>query len=263
MRSGEHRKKRTGPARGREPGRSAPRGQDGGAGGRPGVRRGRGHSPPPPRRAAGPVTAAARRARPQAGRGVEGRGGEGAARPTMQSARRRRHRPVAKVKGRVQPPRPPWRRRPALRRAAARPSPAARSYLRVGRHNSRGAGPVSAAGAPGTEGSERARRAPEGRSPGARAARAPRRAGAERGGGLGPTAAGVVEGPRFVIVFVSERSEFVTPVPLPPPPARWEEEGECSSSSSRRQPHHGGGGRASTLLAERARAPERRCRRRS
>lgn len=135
--------------------------------------------------------------------------------------------------------------------------------LRVGRHNSRGASPVSAAGAPGTEGSERARRAPEDRSPGARAARAPRRAGAERGGGLGPTAAGVVEGPRFVIVFVSERSEFVTPVPLPPPPARWEEEGECSSSSSRRQPHRGGGGRASTLLAERARAPERRCSRRS
>lgn len=128
MRSGEHRKKRAGQARGGEPGRPAPRGQDGGAGGGPGVRRGRGHSPPPPRRAAGPVRTAARRARPRAGRGVEERGGEGAARPTMQSARRRRrcrrHRPVAKVKGRVQPPRPPWRRRPALRRAAPRRGPA-------------------------------------------------------------------------------------------------------------------------------------------
>lgn len=77
--------------------------------------------PPPPRRAAGPVRPAARRARLRAGRGVEERGGEGAARPTMQSARRRRYRPVAKVKGRVRPPRPPWRRRPALRRAAALP----------------------------------------------------------------------------------------------------------------------------------------------
>ncbi|XP_029412887.1 uncharacterized protein LOC103751466 isoform X2 [Nannospalax galili] len=47
-------------------------------------------------------------------------------------------------------------------------------------------------------------------------------------------------------------------MPPPPPPARWEEEGECSSSSSRRQPRRGGGGRASTRLAERARAPERR-----
>lgn len=87
------------------------------------MRRGRGHfPPPPPRRAAGPVRAAARRSRLRAGRGVEERGGEGAARPTMQSARRRRrYRPVAKVKGRVRPPRPPWRRRPALRRAAALP----------------------------------------------------------------------------------------------------------------------------------------------
>lgn len=84
------------------------------------MRRGRGQSPsPPPRRAAGPVRTAARRARPRAGRGVEERGGKGAARPTMQSARCRRHRPVAKVKGRVQPPRPPWRRRPALLRRAA------------------------------------------------------------------------------------------------------------------------------------------------
>lgn len=106
-------------------------------------------------------------------------------------------------------------------------------------------------------------RAPEGRSLGARAAGTPRRVGVEWGGGPGPGAAGVAEGPRFVIVFVSERSEFVTPVPLPPPPARWEEEGECSSSSSRRQPHRGGGGRASTRLAERARAPERRGSRRS
>lgn len=85
------------------------------------MRRGRGQSPsPPPRRAAGPVRTAARRARPREGRGVEERGGKGAARPTMQSARCcRRHRPVAKVKGRVQPPRPPWRRRPALLRRAA------------------------------------------------------------------------------------------------------------------------------------------------
>lgn len=89
---------------------------------------------------------------------------------------------------------------------------------------------MSAAGAPGTEGRARTGQAPEGRSPGARAAGTPRRAGAERGGGPGPGAARVAEGPRFVIVFVSERSEFVTPVPLPPPPARWEEEGECSSS---------------------------------
>lgn len=189
---------------------------------------------------------------------MEERGGEGAARPTMQSARRRRrHRPVAKVKGRVQPPRPPWRRRPVLRCAAARlllpqgwtpQQPRSRSRVCGGRPRQGGQG----AG----------RRAPEGRSPGARAAGTPRRAGAERGGGPGPGAAGVAEGPRFVIVFVSERSEFVTPVPLPPPPARWEEEGECSSSSSRRQPHRGGGGRASSRLAERARAPERRrCRR--
>lgn len=81
MRSGEHRKKRAGQARGGEPGRPAPRGQDGGAGGGPGVRRGRGHSPPPPRRAAGPVRTAARRARPRAGRGVEEKRGEGRARP--------------------------------------------------------------------------------------------------------------------------------------------------------------------------------------
>lgn len=225
------------------------------------MRRGRGHFPSAPAARGRPVRTAARRARPRAGREVEERGGEGAARPTMQSARRRRHRPVAKVKGRVQPPRPPWRRRPVLcpcRGLARR----ACSYLRVGRHNNSGAGPVSAAGAPGTEGRARAGQAPEGRSLRARAARTPWRAGAERGGGPGPGAAGVAEGPRFVIVFVSERSEFVTPVPLPPPPARWEEEGECSSSSSRRQPHRGGGGRASTRLAERARAPERRrCRR--
>lgn len=86
----------------------------------------------------------------------------------------------------------------------------------------------------------------------------------ELDGGGGPGgAAGVAGKEGFVIVFVSERSEFVTPVPPPPPPpARWEEEGECSSSSSRRQPRRGRGGRASTRLAEaRARAGTRRPRR--
>lgn len=86
----------------------------------------------------------------------------------------------------------------------------------------------------------------------------------ELDGGGGPGgAAGVAGKEGFVIVFVSERSEFVTPVPPPPPPpARWEEEGECSSSSSQRQPRRGRGGRASTRLAEaRARAGTRRPRR--
>lgn len=55
------------------------------------------------------------------------------------------------------------------------------------------------------------------------------KAAAGRCGCLGPTVAWVLEGPRFVIVFVSESSEFVIPVPLPlSPPAGWEEEGECS-----------------------------------
>lgn len=184
----------------------------------------------------------------------------------MQSARRRRrrHRPVAKVKGRVRPPRPPWRRRPALRQRRG-PCPAG-SLLPQGRapqeprSRSRVCGGRPRHGGPGAGPGGRRRAGAWGA---ARAAGTPRRAGAERGGGPGPGAAGVAEGPRFVIVFVSERSEFVTPVPLPPPPARWEEEGECSSSSSRRQPHRGGGGRASTRLVERARAPERRGGRRS
>ncbi|XP_055269245.1 collagen alpha-1(I) chain-like [Moschus berezovskii] len=77
------------------------------------------------------------------------------------------------------------------------------------------------------------------------------------GGGRGG-AAGVAGKEGFVIVFVSERSEFVTPVPPPPPPpARWEEEGECSSSSSSAGlAAAAGGGRARDWLG-RARAPER------
>lgn len=92
----------------------------------------------------------------------------------------------------------------------------------------------------------------DGGSPGAAGSRGSRRETRRRGGsGGGPGgSAGVAGEGGFVIVFVSERSEFVTPVPLPPPPARWEEEGECSSSSSQRQPHRGRGGRASTRLAE-------------
>lgn len=244
-------------ARGGEPGRPAPRGQDGGAGGGPGVRRGRGHSPSAPaaRGRPGQDSGSPGTAAGGEGSGREGRGGRGPAHyakrpppppPPRGKGKRPRSASAASMAAQACPP----PRRDLARRAC--------SYLRVGCHNNRGAGPVSAAGAPGTEGRARTGQAPEGRSPGARAAGTPRRAGAERGGGPGPGAARVAEGPRFVIVFVSERSEFVTPVPLPPPPARWEEEGECSSSSSRRQPHRGGGGRASTRLAERARAPERR-----
>lgn len=229
------------------------------------MRRGRGHFPPSAPAARGrPGQASGSQGSAAGGEGSgrEGRGGRGPAHyakrppppplPPRGKGKRPRSASAASMAAQA---RPPPRRGPAQRVC---------SYLRLWRHNSRGAGPVSAAGAPGTEGKTRSRAGAGGQEPGgARAAGTPRRVGAERGGGPGPGAAGVAEGPRFVIVFVSERSEFVTPVPLPPPPARWEEEGECSSSSSRRQPHRGGGGRASTRLAERARAPERRGYRRS
>lgn len=68
--------------------------QNGGAGGGPTVRRGRGHSPSAPTLTPARPVRGSRLTSPGAGR--EGRG---AARPTMQSVRRRRHRPVAKVKG--------------------------------------------------------------------------------------------------------------------------------------------------------------------
>ena len=117
----------------------------------------------------------------------------------------------------------PLRRRPE-------PAPAFfQFYLRIWRQSDLEAGPVSAAGGPRRGGQGAGRPASRRR----RMAGAPGRGLAgqrardetprwERGGAGGPGgAAGVARKEGFVIVFVSERSEFVTPVPPPPPPARW------------------------------------------
>lgn len=191
------------------------------------MRRGRDHSPSAPTLApAGPV-----RGSPLSAPG-RGRGGEerGAARPTMQSVWRRRHRPVAKVKGSgsavvAAPPCP--RARPAP--SAAGLSPPRPFFNFTSGFGAKAASmqvPCLRRAAPGAEG-----RARGGRAPGVGGWREP------RGRGLAGQRArdetpkwgrgrarrrrrGRREG-GFVIVFISERSEFVTPVPPPPPPARW------------------------------------------
>lgn len=121
--------------------------QNGGAGGGPAARRGRGHSPSVPTLAPDkPV-----RGGPLAAPGAGGEG-KGAARPTMQSVPRRRCRPVAKVKrsGSAADTAPPCpRTRPAPSAAGPTPPrPLFQFYLRIWRQSGFEAGPVSATGGP-------------------------------------------------------------------------------------------------------------------
>lgn len=160
--------------------------------------------------------------------------GKGAARPTMQSVprRRRRGRPVAKVKrsgsaADSAPPCPRTRPAPSAAAGPTPPRPLFQFYLRIWRQSGFGAGPVSATGGPrrggqgvGRPGSRRRRGWREPGAAGSWGSGPETRRRGKSGGGPG-AAAGVAGKGEFVIVFVSERSEFVTPVPLPPPPARW------------------------------------------
>lgn len=192
------------------------------------MRRGRGHSPSAPALApAGPV-----RGNPLASPG-RGRGGEGSG--PAHYAKRRAPPPPPRGKGK--------RVRFSRRRGASmsarqarplrrRPGPARPSFNFTSGFGAKAASkrvPCLRRAAPGAEGRARGARAPGvggWREPGGRGLAEQRARDEtsrwERGGGDGPGgAAGVAEKGGFVIVFVSERSEFVTPVPPPPPPARW------------------------------------------